>query len=50
MRVRAGTACVPSPPRSHARRRALAHLLEDAGGQHAGHVRRRRGRAQVLQA
>lgn len=38
------------PPRSHARRRALAHLPEDAGGQPAGHVRGRRGRAQVLQA
>lgn len=37
-------------PRRHARRRALAHLPEDAGGQHAGHVRRRRGGAQVLPA
>ncbi|XP_056338438.1 uncharacterized protein LOC130248587 isoform X1 [Oenanthe melanoleuca] len=35
-------------PRSHARRRALAHVLAGAGGQHAGHVRGGRGRAQSV--
>lgn len=37
-------------PRSHACRRALVHLPAGAVGQHAGHVRGGRGRAQVLQA
>lgn len=40
----------PAPRRRHARRRALAHLPEDAGGQPAGHAGGGGGGAQVLQA